>query len=100
MSDRESSTATCPDCGRKQRFLADEWPDDCVCGHDWGRGEREREEQEEARAGMQHGIKCDDTFIAFFEEEEDRDVCMSVLSERHDDTKFEAVYIAGEDEDD
>jgi len=23
---------TCPECGRRQRFAADEWPDDCVCG--------------------------------------------------------------------
>ena len=32
--ENESSTFTCPDCGAKQRFLADEWPDKCSCGYD------------------------------------------------------------------
>jgi len=31
---RDSSTFTCPKCGRKQKFLADEWPDPCICGYD------------------------------------------------------------------
>jgi hypothetical protein len=29
----ESSTVRCPSCGRRQRYMADEWPDDCVCGY-------------------------------------------------------------------
>ena len=28
-------TVTCPDCGKKHRFLADEWPEDCSCGYTW-----------------------------------------------------------------
>jgi len=42
----ESRTVRCPECGRRQRYMADEWPDDCVCGHKFVREEKESDEND------------------------------------------------------
>ena len=34
MSTKESNSWRCPECKKKQTFMADEWPDPCVCGYD------------------------------------------------------------------
>jgi len=48
MSTPESSTVRCPICGRRQRYMADEWPDNCVCGYVFAK-EEEKENADEAR---------------------------------------------------
>ena len=37
------STVRCPICKTLQRYMADEWPDDCSCGYVF---EREGEEED------------------------------------------------------
>ena len=38
MTERETQSAHCPNCGRRFRFLADEWPESCDCGYCWELG--------------------------------------------------------------
>ncbi len=38
--------ATCPECGTKYGFLADEWPEDCRCGYKFVDGDDEEEGDE------------------------------------------------------
>jgi Zn finger protein HypA/HybF involved in hydrogenase expression len=44
-------TVKCPECGRKQKYLSDEWPDECGCGHSF-----ENEEKDNRIAELERNI--------------------------------------------
>ena len=47
------SSCRCPVCGRPQRFLDDEWPDQCVvCGYEWTTGEDNEDRRQSDRARL------------------------------------------------